>query len=72
MVILTQSRDKIINFDKMDYIGVYNVYDVYAFKYDRPLCKIGGFETAKRAKDIIYDIYTSAKADCAYYYTPEK
>lgn len=72
MIIMTQDREKIINFEAMDYIGAYNGYEIYAFKYDSPLCKIGKFETIKRAKDIVNDIYNSMESGCTSYYTPVK
>lgn len=67
MNILSQDKEKVINYDNVNYLGVYREtnYAYISVEFSNPYSdfSIGIYATEERAKEVLLEIFTKMKAN---------
>lgn len=75
MIIVSQNKDKIVNFDNVNYVDVDVEDDEFLVEInygDENWNTIAWYKTEERAKEVLEGIITCYTGDYAYYEMPEE
>lgn len=71
MIIVSQDKETIMNFERINFIRIEDMYQIVANYADDYYEHLGSYDTEKRAKEILEEIVNTYVRECKTYNMPE-